>query len=501
MGDPGEGALVTDAFELLRDCERRQWVYHNVTGECKRHPVHAEGEWELELSEAGVPFVYIDNTECEIWLPDFLDSNVYTPRGRKMVRCTLFGPDLVAFDKYARTHSIFDSGVRFPGDDHITKFRTYRFVKEHHRQKFWWSLPTLVRKVLLPFQKGKKKWSSRVIGKRLQAWTNLAASMGLPCVRRAVAQDDRAAPLLDGEPCRCAKEPTAVTALLVAIMCTLAFKKPEAGGCASPEAAAMSKRLLTSFCARAALTCMELFFFSDCEVHPSGVTTEAARHVTLVSLRVSGLEVDATPVCDVVGPKRLKRFALAIEKATSHAAESHPLNAVPLVDFIEALLVNEVPAYKDVISAVAHGIESQLEVERAAVLQSGVPNGAPAEHLRRPPDKNLDTHEMARRNVARLHAANDKFAGALSLSVAFDGARVGCKARQNAVLALPCNFAACLGAARSQRREGRRESGGERGGSERGGRGPQQLFTELVRFWPKAPPARRQAPQAPHEVI
>ena len=70
-------SLATDAFVLLEDTSRRQWLHKSITGQNRLLDQHEEGAWEMEFNDNGVPFLHIDTTELELWAPDLFGVNAY----------------------------------------------------------------------------------------------------------------------------------------------------------------------------------------------------------------------------------------------------------------------------------------------------------------------------------------------------------------------------------------------------------------------------------------
>ena len=98
---------------------------------------------------------------------------------------------------------------------------------------------------------------------------------------------------------------------------------------------------------------------------------------------------------------------------------------------------------KDVVTAVAMGIEHAMHEEQAAWSEGRqVPDGAATTHLEPAGIDLMSAHEMAQMNLARMEAINTKIADAQFFSVVTDCAKVGFKSRQHIAFALPDNFAA-----------------------------------------------------------
>ena len=117
-------------------------------------------------------------------------------------------------------------------------------------------------------------------------------------------------------------------------------------------------------------------------------------------------------------------------------------DSAPVVVLLKGFIDEDLPTWKDVVRAIAVGVEKALLEELRVLGDTGLPQGAPPEHVRHVGRQQLSTHEMEAQNALQMTAERQRFAGASGWSFATDGARIGFRSRQNTLWVLPDNAAA-----------------------------------------------------------
>lgn len=437
--------LAPGCHRLVWDVQGDAHVHNTVTGETVKLGDSDDGAWQMDTDERGVDYVYQEDVDGESWIPDLLKYRVFTGAGLTQIEVPQLGDNLMPLSTFESLHETFDVSVRHVGDVNVNRFRIEAFFMRYVGQRFFWPLFTLIRIVLLPFSKPEKRKAtapSRILGRRMEAWKNLASTIGSPLPRRSKPKSDKPQVRTLGEPARVLSTPTVNSTLLVAILLTLATRPAEVGGCQDERASAAAHRLLESFISRGKLTSVTMRLLSHCSMDSSGIMTQAPDHsVRYLTLCVTDLFVDVKPLAAYVFPPRCKAITTQMRSMMCKLQGRFDLCRVPLIDLLSGMMEAKLPMWKDIVHQTACALEATLESELQALSDPEFdPAKVAEEHLRRPTGSGLTTQQMATANVARLEAIRERCVDRPNFfSIATDAAKVGFKSRQNSLIVLPDN--------------------------------------------------------------
>ena len=276
--------LVANACELIDGLADQQYLYHTVTKECVKLDTSDE-LWEL-CDGDGVQ--YLVSGERSEWAQDLLLAAAYRRPGDvvTMVKDPRVCDSLQLLQEYVLYHRCYTVGLSLPGGASADRWPVYGFAFRARGQRWWWSLASLVKRVLLPQRGGKhNNHAWRSLQERWCSWTRFAQKLGHMSLRMSLGRAHHdVGPLAAAEASkdlgRVLDVPTASTVAVVGIVARMAFATGPQGGCFKMASTNACRVLLSSLCQRASLQSLLFEAGGEPEVHDSGAL-QPASEVTL----------------------------------------------------------------------------------------------------------------------------------------------------------------------------------------------------------------------------